>query len=49
MRTVWQRIVDYWDDMGIESQYGLAAIGALVGLVVILDLISWHRTYGVDF
>jgi hypothetical protein len=42
MRTTMQKIIDFWDEMGIESQYGLTAIGALAGMSVMLDVLSWY-------
>jgi len=39
MRTVWQIFLDRWDDIGIWNQYGLSIFGALLSLIVVLDIL----------
>ena len=43
MRTYPQKLLDFWDDMDIWNQYGIAAVSSIAALVLFLEI------YGVVY
>ena len=37
MRTFPEKLLDFWDDLGIWNQYGIVFVTGIVGFVVTLE------------
>ncbi len=44
MRSYPQRLLDFWDDLGIWNQYGISAVAGILGFVLVLESVS--KLYG---
>lgn len=40
MRSYPQRLLDFWDDLGIWNQYGISTVTGILGFVLLLEIVS---------